>query len=110
MQENKCQHQSDDTAQLVNGHALRGFPDLQSFIVAQPGSARRKTGQNQEDPAFLADGFDAALRVVRNTMSQAITTTTTVRIAVARLEFTPSMPMAVSWTLFLLLPTFTIAH
>ena len=31
--------------------------------------------------------------LVRNTMPQAITTTTTVRIAVARLEFTPSMPI-----------------
>ena len=30
---------------------------------------------------------------VRNTMPQAIITTTTVRIAVARLEFTPSMPI-----------------
>ena len=30
---------------------------------------------------------------VRNTIPQAISTTTTVRMAVARLEFTPSMPI-----------------
>ena len=63
MQENKGQHQCDDHAQLVDGHDLRGLSDLQCFVVAQPGSSCGQAGQD------------------------------TVRIAVARLEFTPSMPI-----------------
>lgn len=36
MQENECQHERNNNAQLINRHHLRCFAYLESFVIAQP--------------------------------------------------------------------------
>ena len=63
VEEQECQCQSDDHAELVNGDHLGHLSDLDGLVIAQPGGAGGQAGQDQEQPAFLTDGGDAALGV-----------------------------------------------
>ena len=91
MQDDSRQNHGDHNTQLVDGDHFRCLANLQSLIVAQPRGSCGNTGQDQEKPAPSADLPPCVF--VRNTIPQDISKTTKVRMAVARVEFTPSIPI-----------------
>lgn len=92
MEKNESQNKGDNDAELVNRNDLGRFADLQRPVVAQPRSTRCKPRKDKEKPAFLLISPIPLCAFVMNTIAHAMTSTTPVLIAVARLELTPSIP------------------
>ena len=55
MQNQRCQYNGEYHTQFVNRNHFGGIAKLKGFIVAQPGSARGESGQNQKQPASSGD-------------------------------------------------------
>lgn len=80
-------------AAFIDRDNLGDVTGLDGVEIAQPRGSGGETGQDQEYPAAGAyDDIPPAL-FVRNTIPQASASTTIVRMAVARLESTPSIPI-----------------
>ena len=51
MEKHKREHQRNDDAQLINWYDLGCVTNLKRFVITEPGSPRRKSGENQKQPA-----------------------------------------------------------
>ena len=92
MKKYERENKSDYYAELIYRDDFGSLSYLKSLVVALPRCARRKPRQKRNIQLFLLISEIPPCPLVMNTIPHAITTTTTVLIAVARLELTPSIP------------------
>ena len=84
----------DKDTQFINRHYHARKSVLQRFVIAEPGTAGCKSRQNRYNPSSLLSILPISFCLpFANTMIHAIKSTTAVRIAVPRLELSPSMPI-----------------
>ena len=89
MKEDESQQNRNDQAALIDRRYQRGIAELQGPVIKQP-VARPESIKKIHARGVMPEIPCCA--PVRNTIPQAMTSTTTVRIAVARFELTPSIP------------------
>ena len=80
-------------AQLVDGDNDAGKAVLQRAVIAQPGRAGGDAGQTDKAELVFGDLSDLPALPATKTITQAISSTTAVRMAVPRLDSTPEMPI-----------------
>lgn len=83
----------DQEAELVDGDHNAGRAVLQGFIIAKPGAAGGKARQADEGQLAPWNFPDGVLFPAANTIIQAMSSTTPVRMAVPRLDSTPEIPI-----------------
>ena len=80
-------------AQLVDGDNDAGKAVLQRAVIAQPGRAGGDADRQIKPNSFLGIFLTSPALPATKTITQAISSTTAVRMAVPRLDSTPEMPI-----------------
>ena len=92
VEEDHCEYDREQDAEFIYGYDQGCRSVLQGLVEAQPRRSRGQSGEDEESPVPPSDGPYVVLGLLHEYYRPGMMRTTAVRMAVPRLDSTPSMP------------------